>query len=349
MDTSQFDLPPAYLKGVHLRDDFDFEARGNAFEKSTAKPVAMAEPEPQESALMSDDDFLKSLLTVSDDPIGGSFNDQNDNQEPSETAPEPTQPVPSLDSVAPQKPLGFERIKRSDRFPFSIPWVREFDLEFKSAVTFLVGENGSGKSTLIEAIASLCGFPVCGGGKNDLASQFGPERKSELAEALYLHFGKRPRDGYFFRAEFYAQFASLLDQRAHDPDFKEDPYRRYGGQSPHTRSHGESFLDLLNHRLGSGLFLMDEPESALSPQRQLALMAIMFDRIKTAKTQFIIATHSPILMTFPGATILSLDFNAGVIEEVELEETSHFQLTKGILEYPEKYWRHLLKGPKGAG
>ena len=353
MDSSQIELPPPYLLGVHLREDFDFHARGSAIDGLTTEPIEeSSEPEPQDSAMMSDDDFLASLLTVSDDQPIGSFNEGNsDKSEPdsseSDQGNHPTEPVPSLDSVSPLKPEGFEKITRADRFPFSIPWVADFDLEFKSAVTFLVGENGSGKSTLIEAIASLCGFPVCGGGKNDMASQFGPDRKSELAEALYLHFGKRPRDGYFFRAEFYAQFASLLDQRAHDPDFKQDPYKRYGGQSPHTRSHGESFLDLLSHRLGSGLFLMDEPESALSPQRQLALMSIMADRIKTGKTQFIVATHSPILMTFPGATILSLDFNAGSIEEVELQETSHFQLTRGILEHPEKYWRHLLEDTDG--
>ena len=347
MDSSKIELPPPYLLGVHLRDDFNFKASGSAIAEASEPSIETSpEPEMQGSAMMSDDEFLKSLLTVSDDqPIGG-FNEVSEDNELNSSAPDPggqpIQAVPSLDSVSPHKPPGFEKITRADRFPFSIPWVPDFDLKLKSAVTFLVGENGSGKSTLIEAIASMCGFPVCGGGKNDLASQFGPDRKSELAEALYLHFGKRPRDGYFFRAEFYAQFASLLDQRAHDPDFKGDPYARYGGQSPHTRSHGESCLDLLNHRLGTGLFLMDEPESALSPQRQLALMSIMADRIKTGKTQFIVATHSPILMTFPGATILSLDFNAGSIEEVELEETSHFQLTRGILEHPEKYWRHLL-------
>jgi len=351
MDTSQLDLPPPYLFGVHLREDFDFQATGSAVGEPTDEPIeASPEPEPQSSALMSDDDFLKSLVTVSDDqPIGRFDDDESDDEpEPSDQSNKSIGSVPSLDSVAPRKPPGFEKITRKDRFPFSIPWVPEFELEFKTAVTFLVGENGSGKSTLIEAIASMCGFPVCGGGKNDMASQFGPERQSELAEALYLHFGKRPRDGYFFRAEFYAQFASLLDQRAHDPDFGRDPYARYGGQSPHTRSHGESFLDLLNHRLGPGLFLMDEPESALSPQRQLSLMAIMARRIKTKKTQFIIATHSPILMTFPGATIFSLDSNAGSIEEVELEETSHFQLTQGILEHPEKYWRHLLEDSEQA-
>ena len=218
MDTSQFALPPPFLFGVHLREDFDFEASGSAFDAPTDDSIeALPEPEPQSSVMLSDDDFLKSLVTVSDDAPIGRFEEDpiEDDTGSSAESVNSIPSVPSIDSVAPRKPAGFEKIPRKDRFPFSMPWVSEFEIEFKTAVTFLVGENGSGKSTLIEAIASMCGFPVCGGGTNDMASQFGPERQSELAEALYLHFGKRPRDGYFFRAEFYAQFASLLDQRAH--------------------------------------------------------------------------------------------------------------------------------------
>jgi len=119
---------------------------------------------------------------------------------------------------------------------------------------------------------------------------------------------------------------------------------RYGGQSPHTRSHGESFLDFLNHRVGTGLYLLDEPESALSPQRQLTLLSIMAKLVREKKTQFIIATHSPILMTFPGARILSL--NSDSITETSLEETEHYQITKGVLDFPEKYWKHLVDAPE---
>ena len=207
MDSSKIELPPPYLLGIHLRDDFNFKASGSAIAEASEPSIETSpEPEMQGSAMMSDDEFLKSLLTVSDDqPIGG-FNEVSEDNELNSSAPDPggqpIQAVPSLDSVSPHKPPGFEKITRADRFPFSIPWVPDFDLKLKSAVTFLVGENGSGKSTLIEAIASMCGFPVCGGGKNDLASQFGPDRKSELAEALYLHFGKRPRDGYFSEPNF---------------------------------------------------------------------------------------------------------------------------------------------------
>jgi len=200
-----------------------------------------------------------------------------------------------------------ESFQRPNKFPFDLPWLEDFELSFDSQVTFLVGENGSGKSTLIEAIASLCGLPVSGGGRQDAVNVFGPEKTSELAQELSPVFIKRPKDGYFFRAEFYAQYASLLERRDKDPDFIGNPYRSYGGKSLHTRSHGESFLELMQNRLGEGLFLLDEPESALSPQRQLTLLAFIADRIRDDKSQFIIATHSPILMTFPGATILSFD------------------------------------------
>lgn len=344
MSTTKLNLPAPYLQGVYLRDDFDFERRGSALEPELPPESLPPKPEPESyrSALMSDEEFLDSITTVSDDAEPGNqkslFESLAGSSAPNETINKVPTGEPEI--ARPPIPRNIDKVPRKNRFPFSIPWVEQFDLKFKTAVTFLVGENGSGKSTLIEAIASLSGFPVCGGGRNEMASQFGPERQSELSEAMYGHFTKRPRDGYFFRAEFYAQFATLLDQRARDPDFKEDPYTRYGGKSPHTRSHGESFLDLLNNRLGSGLFLMDEPESALSPQRQLSLLAIMAQRVKSKKTQFIVATHSPILMTFPGATILNLD--SDTMEEMTLEETSHYQLTQGILDFPEKYWRHLL-------
>ena len=118
-----------------------------------------------------------------------------------------------------------------------------------------------------------------------------------------------------------------------------DPYARYGGRSLHTRSHGEAFLAILQNRIRSGLLLFDEPESALSPQRQLALLAQMSMLTATGKSQFIIATHSPILLTFPGAQILSFDGDA--LNPISLEDTSQFQITKGILQNPAVYWKHL--------
>jgi predicted ATPase len=226
-------------------------------------------------------------------------------------------------------------------YPFSVPIIRCLDIEFTSPVTFFVGENGTGKSTVIEAIAALCKLPVSGGGRNELAGNHGPDASSPLAASLRPSFRRRPPDAYFLRAEFQAHFATLLDARNADPDFRRwgDPYERYGGRSLHARSHGEAFLAILQNRIRSGLLLFDEPESALSPQRQLALLAQMSMLVATGKSQFIIATHSPILLTFPGAQILSFDGDA--LRPTSLEDTSHFQITKGILQNPAVYWKHL--------
>ncbi|HMC78218.1 MAG TPA: AAA family ATPase [Vicinamibacterales bacterium] len=238
------------------------------------------------------------------------------------------------------------RVESSETYPFTLPFVHTLDLKFESPVTFFVGENGSGKSTLIEAVASLCRLPVSGGGRNELAGGTGPDAASPLASALRPSFRRQPPDAYFLRSEFQAHFASLLDARRDDPEFIADPYGRYGGQSLHTRSHGEAFLAILQHRIRAGLFIMDEPESALSPQRQLVLLAHMWQQVSAGKSQFIIATHSPILLTFPGADILS--FDGGTLHRVKLEDTSHYQITRGILHNAESYWKHLRAADDAA-
>ena len=229
---------------------------------------------------------------------------------------------------------------RENEFPITLPFARTFDLQFEVPVTILVGENGSGKSTVVEAIAELCGLPVGGGGRNELADLKAPQSRSELAPFLRAAFLRKPRNGYFFRAEFQAHFATLLEERRADPDFRGDPYARYGGHSLHTRSHGEAFLSVLSSWMTPGLILMDEPESALSPQRQLSLLVQIARLARGGGTQFIIATHSAILMTYPGASLLS--FDGGSIKQTRIEETSHFQITKGLLDNPERYWKHLL-------
>jgi predicted ATPase len=227
-------------------------------------------------------------------------------------------------------------------FPFSLPFVDRLDLGFHTSTTFFVGENGSGKSTLIEAMAALCRLPVSGGGRNELADRHGPEVGSALARHLRPSFRRQPRNGYFFRAEFQAHFASLLEQRKADPDFIRtgDPYARYGGRSLHTRSHGEAFLQMLTSWMGPGVILMDEPEAALSPQRQLTLLAAMARLAGRGDVQLVIATHSPILLTFPGASIINFDDPR--LPAIRLEDTAHFQITKGILDSPARYWKHLL-------
>ena len=226
-----------------------------------------------------------------------------------------------------------------DEYPFSVPLFRTLNVELTSPVTFFVGENGTGKSTLIEAIAAICRLPVSGGGRNEVSAHHGPEASSPLARFVRPSFRRRPRDAYFLRSEFQAHFASLLDARGADPDFDGDPYGRYGGRSLHTRSHGEAFLAILQHRIQAGLMLFDEPESALSPQRQLVLLAHMSALVAAGHSQFIIATHSPILLTFPGAQILSFDGES--LSETRLEDTAHFQITRGILQNPGAYWKHL--------
>lgn len=231
-------------------------------------------------------------------------------------------------------------------FPGTLPFVQDLKLDFIVPVTFFVGENGSGKSTLLEAIAVLAGFPISGGSANEIGDAHGLKEQSVLSHSLRLGFKKRPRDGYFFRAELQAHFASLLDERREDPHFRGDPYQVYGGRSLHKMSHGEAFLSVMKNRFSEGLFLLDEPESALSPQRQLALLAIMHDLASRGTSQFIVATHSAILLTFPNAQIISFDDEN--LPNSNLEETAHFQITRGILNSPGSYWKHLVQ-PENQG
>ena len=227
----------------------------------------------------------------------------------------------------------------AQEFPLGFAWVKNLNFEFQSAVTFFVGENGSGKSTLLEAIAERSGLPAGGGSPAEKGIRYTPENEAALTPYLRAGFRRRPRDGYFFRAEHQAHLADLLEERDKDPDFIGNPYDLYGGKSLLLRSHGEAFLELMRHRLQQGLFLMDEPEAALSPARQLTLLALIADRAEGTRSQFVIATHSPILLTYPGATIYS--FDEGELAAVTLEETDHYQITRDILANPEQYWKHL--------
>jgi len=230
-------------------------------------------------------------------------------------------------------------------FPGSLAFTRELNVEFDTPVTFFVGENGSGKSTLLESMAVLAGLPIGGGSINEVGANHAMPEQSILASSMNLAFVRQPKDRYFFRADTQAHFGSLLDQRREDPYFLDaggtpaDPFRSYGGRSLHKLSHGEAFLAVLQNRFQEGLFLMDEPESALSPQRQLALLVLMHKLVRSGRVQFIAATHSPILLTFPGATVIS--FDQGKLDRVSLEETSHFRITRDLLNNPASYWRHL--------
>lgn len=212
-------------------------------------------------------------------------------------------------------------------------------LAFDREVTFFVGENGTGKSTLLEAIAVAYGFNAEGGSRN---FNFATEPShSELWEYLTLAKGKHPEDGYFLRAESFYNVASQIDQLDRIPGLGAPIIDGYGGLSLHQQSHGESFLTLVKERFrGKGLYLLDEPEAALSPLRQMTLLVEM-DRLVQKNSQFIIATHSPILLAFPGASIYQFS-NEG-IEEVAYRETEHYQLTKRFLDNPEQMLGWLLE------
>lgn len=205
------------------------------------------------------------------------------------------------------------------------------DLAFQKPVTFFVGENGSGKSTLLEAIAVSYGFNPEGGTKNYRFSTY--DSHSELCEAMTLVKGVSRSDwGYFLRAESFYNVATAEDQ-----------YSRVGGRPQyfHQKSHGESFLALAQSQFrGKGLYLLDEPEAALSPQRQLTLLLEIVQSVKSGG-QFIIVTHSPILMGVPDAQILS--FDDGLIHPVSYEETDSYQVTKLFLENREQMLARLLE------
>lgn len=216
-------------------------------------------------------------------------------------------------------------------YPFNIPaFSTGIALNLTSNVTFFVGENGSGKSTLLEAIAQRCGFSAEGGGRDH---HFGRDERSLLAEALELSWSFKVYDGFFMRAESFFDFASYLEGVGTD-------FERYGGQSLHKQSHGESFLALFANRFDLGIYLLDEPEAALSPQRQLSFLSIIHRLEKSGGAQFLVSTHSPILLAYPGATILSLD--GAAIAEIDYKSTEHYRLTKQFLESPERFFRSLF-------
>jgi predicted ATPase len=236
------------------------------------------------------------------------------------------------------------RLKRNevpsfDAYPFSLSAIRELDvLRLHPRVTFFVGENGSGKSTLLEAIAVSFGFNAEGGTKN---FRFGT-RSSHSALHEYLRIAKgirRPKDGFFLRAESFFNVATeieRLDEEGAGPRVIDS----YGGKSLHEQSHGESFLALMMNRFGgNGLYLLDEPEAALSPQRQLAALARIHDLVN-ADSQFIIATHSPILMAYPDSLIYAC--NADGIALVAYEETEHYRVMHDFMANPKRMLDVLL-------
>lgn len=228
----------------------------------------------------------------------------------------------------------------SNSYPFSIPSIKNLnELHLNEGITFIIGENGTGKSTLVEAIAIHLGFNPEGGSKN---FQFATrETHSDLWD--YLHIERsldRPTDGYFLRAETFYNVASEIE-KLDNPEYRGPKVNEaYGGKPLHEQSHGEAFFSLLDYRLsGNGFYIFDEPEAALSPQRQLAMLTIL-DRLVNSNSQLIIATHSPIIMAYPHATIYQLSEDS--IQKVDYKETEHYQITRSFLDCPERSLKHLI-------
>lgn len=229
-------------------------------------------------------------------------------------------------------------------YPLNIPAIAAIgSLPIHPSVTFLAGENGSGKSTILEAVAYSLRLNPEGGGRNfNFATR---ESHSSLHRHLRVsRTAALPADLYFLRAESYFNLASEIERLDGGTDGAIAQY--YGGGSLHEQSHGESFFSLFSHRFfGPGLYLLDEPEAALSPQRQIALLGII-DRLVRAGSQFLVATHSPILLAFPSATIYLLDESG--IRPVPYRESPPFRVTRAFLENPELSLRELLRPDQTA-
>lgn len=231
---------------------------------------------------------------------------------------------------------------RIDAYPFNIPaFVNGLSLELSTNVTFFVGENGSGKSTLLESMAENIGFSLRGGNRNHNFNTGVNFNGFEAALTKEINLGWTPKklsEGFFMRAESFFNFADYIDELAKDDN---RIYKAYGGRSLHHQSHGESFLSLFNNQFESGVYFLDEPEAALSPARLMSFMRVIHTLEKSGRAQFIIATHSPMLLCYPNASIYS--FEESGLQKVSYQDTEHYILTKGFLENPDAYFRFLFE------
>lgn len=236
-----------------------------------------------------------------------------------------------------------DRVENWGSYPFCLSAIRKLDeISLRSRISFLAGENGTGKSTLLEAIAAHYGFGREGGNRNFLNDSTESNHSIDpLVKALRLSFDVRTGAGFFLRAESFFNVASHIDELEKEPGGT-SIIGAYGGQSLHSRSHGETFFTLLDYKFRrDGLFLLDEPEAALSPQRQLSFLVLIHDVLRKFKNaQFIISTHSPILLAYPKAQILS--FDEGYVHEVAYEETGSYQVVRRFLTDREDFLEELL-------
>jgi len=225
-----------------------------------------------------------------------------------------------------------DKISSFSKYPFCLPAIQNLnELKFHPNVTFIVGENGTGKSTILEAIAVAYGFNPEGGTKNFNFSSMNTH--SELYNYIKLIKGvKRPRDGFFLRAESLYNVASNIDELDKE-GIEPKIIKSYGGRSLHEQSHGESFLAIfLNRFMGKGIYILDEPEAALSPSRQMTLITRMHELVGQ-ESQFIIATHSPIIMAYPHSVIYEIKEDFKV---VKYEETEHYQIMRAFVNNTQK-------------
>ena len=249
-----------------------------------------------------------------------------------------------------------------DKFPFNLPVIKNLpDMDFSHEVTFLVGENGSGKSTLLEALAVAVGSITIG--TENIQKDRNMSSARELADYLRLSWKHRTRKGFFLRAEDFFQFAKRMKNIVHEMDTDiqsyEERFSGYGlmlakgaaeeqraqivsryGEDFDQNSHGESFIKLFHQRIvPGGIYLLDEPEAPLSPLRQIGFLSILREMVLEKECQFIIATHSPILMAYPEATIYNFDENP--LAKIDYDNLEHVNITRNFLNNPESYLRHL--------
>lgn len=249
-----------------------------------------------------------------------------------------------------------------DTFPWTLPMIQNLEqVSFSKLITFLVGDNGSGKSTLLEGIAAATGVPIAGSMRLEDDSSLAAA--DSLANYLSLRYKDKSHHGFFVRAEDFIGFARKMKSEIEELDKemeelkenwtggdmklalgpiegeKQSLIKRYTSDLE-AMSHGEGFLTFFKSRItGKGLYLIDEPEAALSPQNQLVLLSLIMEKAEKTGSQFIVATHSPIIMACPGSSVLS--FSENTIEERDYKETDHYKITKGILEDPEKFLSEL--------
>ncbi|MEE1612405.1 AAA family ATPase [Microvirga sp. CF3016] len=235
--------------------------------------------------------------------------------------------------------LDEDRVPDRNVYPFCLPIFSrdEFSLEFDSPITIIVGENGVGKSTILEGIAALAGYDEAGGGKGYMPvdhSRAVEAMGGDLSKALRASWLPKITRGWFFRAESFFSVSRYLDQAAMD-----------AGQAPPdflSHSHGEGFLRFFEERCrNQGLYIFDEPESALSPSRQVEFLKLLRRMDEAGFSQVIMATHSPMLMAYPGARLLGLSKHG--LEPIKLEETQHFRLLREFCLDPELFIQMMLE------